>query len=92
MVKFWDLDTQHCFETLTESTSEVWGCGLLPSQSKLVTMSSDTELRVYELSPAHSRPLSVSLVGTIKRQLGTRPLCIRIDGRGSLMVVMVRRS
>ncbi|XP_019858403.1 PREDICTED: WD repeat-containing protein 3-like [Amphimedon queenslandica] len=88
MVKFWDLDTQHCFETLTESTSEVWGCVLLPSQSKLVTLSSDSELRVYELSPAPSHPLNVSLVGSIKRQLSTRPLGIRIDGRGSLMVVM----
>lgn len=94
MVKFWDLDTQHCFESLTDHHSEVWGCELLLSDTRLITMSSDSELRIYDISPnatsSSSSPLSVSLLGSLKRQMSGRPHAIKVDGRGTLLVVMVR--
>ena len=50
LVKFWDLDTQHCFKTLVGHRSEVWDMVLLKDDKLLVTGCGDSELRVWEIS------------------------------------------
>lgn len=50
-VKLWDLDTCHCFQTLVDHRSEVWAGELLRNETRLVTASSDIELRVYDILP-----------------------------------------
>ena len=52
LIKLWDLDTQHCFQTLVGHRSEVWGAGLLKEESWLVTVSSDKEMRIFEIYPS----------------------------------------
>ena len=48
-MKFWDLDTQHCFKTLVVHRTEVWDFVLVRNDTRLITGSVDTELRVFEL-------------------------------------------
>lgn len=46
-VKVWDLETQHCVQTVTGHRGEVWALALDPSGRRLVTGSNDQELRVF---------------------------------------------
>lgn len=48
-VKFWDLDTHHCFKTLVGHRTEVWGLALMKNDKYLVTGCGDAELRVWRL-------------------------------------------
>lgn len=48
-IKFWDTETQFCFKTIVDHRNEVWGIGLLKDDTFLVTASSDTSLRVYNI-------------------------------------------
>ena len=48
-VKFWDLNVQHCFKTLTGHLTEVWDFSLIKNDQYLVTGTSDSELRVWNL-------------------------------------------
>lgn len=49
-VKWWDLDTQHCFKTMVGHRSEVWGMVLLNQESRLLTGSADSELRAWDIN------------------------------------------
>lgn len=48
-VRVWDLDTQHCSQTLVGYRGEVWALALDPAESRLVTGSADVVLQVYEV-------------------------------------------
>lgn len=48
-IKFWDLDTQHCFKTLVAHRTEVWSISLMKDDRYLISASSDAELRVWKL-------------------------------------------
>ncbi|KAG7168984.1 WD repeat-containing protein 3-like [Homarus americanus] len=48
-IKFWDVDVNHCFRTLTGHRAEVWDFVLLKNDTRLVSGSSDAELRVWSL-------------------------------------------
>ena len=48
-VKFWDLDTQHCFKTLVDHRSEVCDFVVIKDDTRLVTGSADSELRVWDI-------------------------------------------
>ena len=48
-MKFWDLETQHCFKTLVEHRSEVQDFVTVRNDTRLVTGSGDSELRVWDL-------------------------------------------
>lgn len=49
LVKFWDLDTRHCFKTIVSHRSEVNDLILLNDDQTLITGCHDNELRVFEL-------------------------------------------
>lgn len=49
LVKFWDLDTRHCFKTIVSHRSEVNDLILLNDDTRLLTGCHDNELRVFEL-------------------------------------------
>lgn len=49
LVKFWDLDTRHCFKTIVSHRSEVNDLILLNEDQTLITGCHDNELRVFEL-------------------------------------------
>jgi U3 small nucleolar RNA-associated protein 12 len=50
LVKFWDLDTRHCFKTLVSHRSEVNDLIILNEDTRLLTGCHDNELRVFELT------------------------------------------
>lgn len=49
LVKFWDLDTRHCFKTVVSHRSEVNDLMLLNNEERLITGCHDNELRVFEI-------------------------------------------
>eukprot|EP01135_Chromosphaera_perkinsii_P007518 Nk52_evm2s913 gene=Nk52_evmTU2s913 len=49
LVKVWDLDTQHCMQTITEHRGEVWDFVVNPECTRMITGSVDNELRVYAI-------------------------------------------
>jgi U3 small nucleolar RNA-associated protein 12 len=49
LVKFWDLDTRHCFKTIVSHRSEVNDLILLNNDERLITGCHDNELRVFEI-------------------------------------------
>ena len=59
LVKLWDLDTQHCFQTIVSHHKEVWSLELVGGPSlgegvvslpRLVTASGDNRVRLFRLS------------------------------------------
>jgi len=49
LVKAWDLDTQHCYQTIVGNPSEVWSFDINKEETRLVSLSSDDQLRVYTI-------------------------------------------
>jgi U3 small nucleolar RNA-associated protein 12 len=49
LVKFWDLDTRHCFKTLVMHRSEISDLILINNEKRLITGCHDNELRVFDL-------------------------------------------
>lgn len=67
LVKLWDLDTQHCFQTLVSHRKEVWSIETVGGVSgddgmtsaRLVVASGDAELKVYKFSREEPEQLKV---------------------------------
>lgn len=64
-VKFWDLNTHHCFRTLTGHHTEVWGMALVKDDQYLVTGCGDAELRVWKLSQKDENKSTVENIATM---------------------------
>ena len=56
-VKFWDLDTQHCFKTVVGHKTEVWDFVIINNDTRLITGSGDNELRIWLID--HSPQVSL---------------------------------
>lgn len=52
LVKVFDVDAQHCIQTIVGHRTEVWAMALDPTNTLLVTGSSDAEVRGFFLSDA----------------------------------------
>ncbi|KAL8615465.1 hypothetical protein ACOMHN_053801 [Nucella lapillus] len=50
LVKFWDLQLQHCFKTLVGHRTEVYSFVLLNNDHRLVTGCADSELRIWDIT------------------------------------------
>lgn len=48
-LKFWDLQTQHCFCTIPGNASGVWSFIIIKNGTRLIAGTSGAELRVYSL-------------------------------------------
>ena len=48
-MRVWDLDTQHCCQTVVGQRGEVWTLDVDPSETRLATGSADGELRLYRI-------------------------------------------
>lgn len=91
-VKFWNVETQFCFMTIVDNSTEVWGLSLMREDSFLVTGSKETNLRVYRLTENHSMneddsmsPLKCNFVGTIQRAGRGRTANLLSDGQGQIL-------
>lgn len=50
LIKFWDLDTRHCFKTIVSHRSEINDMILLNNEERLITGCHDNELRVFAIT------------------------------------------
>ncbi|XP_076444675.1 WD repeat-containing protein 3-like [Babylonia areolata] len=50
LVKFWDLQLQHCFKTLVGHRTEVYSFVLLNNDHRLLTGCADSELRIWDIT------------------------------------------
>lgn len=48
-IKFWDLQTQHCFLTLSGQSEGVWSFVITKDSTRLISGSAGPELRVYSI-------------------------------------------
>uniref|UniRef100_A0A1B0D7A8 protein-synthesizing GTPase n=1 Tax=Phlebotomus papatasi TaxID=29031 RepID=A0A1B0D7A8_PHLPP len=99
-IKFWDIDTQNCFKTLVDHTTEVWALGILRG-GFLVSGSSEATLNVYRVSPnapeesasgdlgifesEAMNPIQVKLLGVIPRAGKGRTVALASDQEGSIL-------
>jgi U3 small nucleolar RNA-associated protein 12 len=49
LLKVWDLETQHCIQTVLGHRSEVWALDVNPKETRLVSGAADAKLRVWAL-------------------------------------------
>ena len=48
-IKFWNMETQHCFKTLAEHRSEVWSFALFRNDTRMISGGSEAELKVWKI-------------------------------------------
>ena len=60
----WDLETQHCVQTCVGHRTEVWSLDMNEAQTRLVTGSGDSQIRVWR----------VSVDGTLQAQQASAPV------------------
>ena len=50
VVKLWDLETQHCFQTIVGHRSEVWSLELMKGETRLLTAAGEGgSMKVFNL-------------------------------------------
>ncbi|KAJ1981801.1 beta transducin [Dimargaris xerosporica] len=91
LVKLWDLDTQHCVETLVRHRSEVWALAIHPSQPLLVTGSADSGLRVWRINDKNLQITATTAPteGTETDERAIIQLCGNIGRKGKERVTML---
>lgn len=84
-VKIWDLETQHCTQTLVGHRSEVWSLCVNPDQTRLVTASEDM-LRVWVIHQEGEAEADIcEAYGELERQSKKRAHLIRYNKQGSVL-------
>ena len=99
LVKVWDLDTQHCCQTVVGHRGEVWTLDVDPSGTRLATGSSDAELRLYRINAdgdaggveeggdgagaGIAGAATLVPMGSVRRQTGERAATLRFSAGGA---------
>ena len=50
LLKVWDMEQQRCIETIVGHRAEVWGFAVTPDESRVVTISSAADMKVWKLN------------------------------------------
>lgn len=50
ILQVWDLDTQHCIQTVVGHRSEIWSVDYHPKLQRVITGTSDNQLRIWKVS------------------------------------------
>src|SRR5437763_227946 len=61
-VKIWDIESQHCVQTVVGHRNEVWSIDVNKEQTRLVTASQDNKIRVWSLNPQEFSLLPLKLI------------------------------
>lgn len=91
-LQVWDLESQHCCQTIVGHRAEVWALDVNPSGTRLVTGSTDAELRVFAIHPrpeagAAAAPV-LTAMGSLRRQGVERVGQLRFDPSGEFLCCM----
>ena len=88
LVKVWDLDTQHCCQTIACRGGEVWALDVDFSQKRLAVGTADSELRVYAVHAEADEDI-LQEMGSVKSTATERAGTVRYarasDGAALLM-------
>ena len=57
LVKLWDLQTQHCIQTLVNHRSEVWSLAVATTGTRFATGCADNQIRIWKI---HSERLGLA--------------------------------
>lgn len=72
LMKLWDLETQHCTQTLVHHRKEIWGFTVNKEETRLYTGTADHFFRVHEIAqPSTDSTLktpTINLLGNIPRE------------------------
>lgn len=60
-IKFWNIETKSCFQTLVDHRTDIWGISLLRNSQYLVSGSAENALNVYTLSVATELPIAAAI-------------------------------
>lgn len=59
-IKFWNIDTKSCFQTLVDHRTDIWGISMLRNSQYLVSGSAENALNVYTLRVATELPIAAA--------------------------------
>lgn len=76
LIKVWDLDTQHCCQTIAGRGGEVWALDVDPSKTRLAVGSADAELRVYAVDAEAPADVLYEM-GSVRRAAPERAATVR---------------
>lgn len=80
--RVWDLDTQHCCQTVVSRGGELWSVDVNPTGTRLALGSSDSELRFFSVN-ALAEAVVLQPMGSIRRATSERATTVRyISGGG----------
>lgn len=60
-IKFWNIETKSCFQTLVDHRTDIWGISLLRNSQYLVSGSAENALNVYTLNVATELPIAAAI-------------------------------
>jgi len=105
LVKVWDLDTQHCCQTVVCRGGEVWALDVDHSRGdRLAIGAADAELRIYAIDVSESSSEVLREMGSLRRATAERAATLRFaaspdggtllicQGAGKVIEIWRRRS
>jgi U3 small nucleolar RNA-associated protein 12 len=75
-IKVWDLDAQHCCQTVASRSREAWSLDVDPTGSRLAVGASDAELRVFWVDITANTAVLHDM-GSLKRATAERVATVR---------------
>lgn len=84
-IKIWDLDTQHCVQTLTGHLTEVWSIAVSPCKTRLAAGSGDRFVRIWDLSSVKTDSFA-TYAGEVERSSKKRVQTVRYSSCGELLM------
>eukprot|EP00818_Percolomonas_sp_WS_P000897 CAMPEP_0117435616 /NCGR_PEP_ID=MMETSP0759-20121206/574_1 /TAXON_ID=63605 /ORGANISM="Percolomonas cosmopolitus, Strain WS" /LENGTH=981 /DNA_ID=CAMNT_0005227171 /DNA_START=299 /DNA_END=3242 /DNA_ORIENTATION=- len=98
LLKVWELDTQHCVQTLIDTQHEIWNIKMNPQMTRLLVGCTDPELRVLNLEPLTTAQANdekktyvyermLEFMGPLYRQSKERVLGVEWDNAGETIAV-----
>ena len=90
LVKVWDLDSQHCIQTIMVGTGEAWSLDVNSCHTRVAVGSNDAELRLYRIGPSSllasdsdsKRDEVLVAMGSIRRTAAERAATVRFHNNG----------
>lgn len=86
-VKVWDLETQHCVDTIVGHRKEVWSFDINKDETRMYSGTSDNQIRIWGItcSEETKNVPQFELLGTVPRKNKDRIVNIKISPGGGTL-------
>jgi WD40 repeat protein len=71
LIKVWDLETQHCTQTVVGHRKEIWSFAVNQEETRLYSSAADNQLRVFNFKYSEENPTALpelEQIGSIPRE------------------------